>query len=54
MQYLGIEHLKLQEMYTYELLEYLEALDPGRTWTKDQLMQNLQGIVIKRAHDVSC
>ena len=41
-------------MYTYELLEYLEALDPGRTWTKDQLMQNLQGIVIKRAHGVSC
>ena len=41
-------------MYTYELLEYLEALDPGRTWTKDQLLQNLQGIVIKRAHGVSC
>ena len=51
--HLGIEHLKLQETYTYELLEYLEALDPGRTWTKDQLLQNLQGVIIKKAHGVS-
>ena len=50
--HLGIEHLKLQETYTYELLEYLEALDPGRTWTKDQLLQNLQGVIIKKAHGV--
>ena len=49
---IGIEHLKLQEKYTYELLEYLEALDPGRTWTKDQLLQNLQGVIIKKAHGV--
>ena len=50
--HIGIEHLKLQEKYTYELLEYLEALDPGRTWTKDQLLQNLQGVIIKKAHGV--
>ena len=49
---IGIEHLKLQEKYTFELLEYLEALDPGRTWTKDQLLQNLQGVIIKKAHGV--
>jgi len=48
-----IEHLKLQEKYTYELLEYLEALDPGRTWTKDQLLQNLQGVIIKKAHGMA-
>ena len=51
--HIGIEHLKLQEKYTYELLQYLEALDPGRTWTKDQLLQNLQGVIIKKAHGVS-
>jgi glycosylphosphatidylinositol transamidase (GPIT) subunit GPI8 len=50
---IGIDHLELQEKYTYELLEYLEVLDPGRTWTKDQLLRNLQGIIIKKAHGVS-
>ena len=49
----GLAHLGLQEKYTYELLEYLEILDPGRTWTKDQLLIKLQGIIIKKAHIVS-
>ena len=50
---LGAAHLELQEEYTYELLEYLEVLDPGRTWTKDQLLRNLEGIIIKKAYGVS-
>jgi hypothetical protein len=31
----------------------VEVLDPGRTWTKEQLLVRLQGIVIKKANAVS-
>ena len=46
------DHLEIQEKFTYQLLKYLEILDPGRTWTKDKLVKNLQGIMIKKGYGV--
>ena len=46
------DHLEIQEQFTYQLLKYLEILDPGRTWTKDKLVKNLQGIIIKKGYGV--
>ena len=46
------DHLEIQEQFTYQLLKYLEILDPGRTWTKEKLVKNLQGIIIKKGYGV--
>ena len=43
--------MEIQEKFTYQLLKYLEILDPGRTWTKEKLVKNLQGIMIKKGYD---
>lgn len=48
----GADHLEIQEQFTYQLLKYLEILDPGRTWTKEKLVKNLQGIMIKKGYGV--
>ena len=39
-----IKHLDVQLNFAKELLEFLETLDPGRTWTKDQLLTRLTEI----------
>lgn len=39
-----VKHLEVQLGFARELLEYLEILDPGKTWTKDQLLSRLTEI----------
>ena len=46
------KHLDVQLNFAKELLEFLEILDPGKTWTKDQLLSRLTEIEESRQeHD---
>ena len=36
--------LELQEKYTQDVLEYLQILDPGKTWRKSQIISRLRAI----------
>ena len=36
--------LELQENYAQDVLEYLQILDPGKTWRKSQIISRLRAI----------
>ena len=45
--------LELQENYAQDVLEYLQILDPGKTWRKSQIISRLRAITTALAK-VSC
>ena len=40
----SVEILELQENYAQDVLEYLQILDPGKTWRKSQIISRLRTI----------
>ena len=40
----SVEILELQEKYAQDVLEYLQILDPGKTWRKSQIISRLRTI----------
>ena len=41
--------LELQEKYAQDVLEYLQILDPGNTWRKNQIISRLRSITTSLA-----
>jgi hypothetical protein len=49
----AVDILEIQDKYARELLQYLEVLDPGKTWRKNQLVSRLRTITTALAKVIS-
>ena len=48
-----MELLEIQDQYAKDVIQYLQVLDPGRTWRKSQILSKLRAITTALAK-VSC
>ena len=51
--FVSVELLEIQDQYAKDVIQYLQVLDPGRTWRKSQILSKLRAITTALAK-VSC
>ena len=51
--FVSVELLEIQDQYARDVIQYLQVLDPGRTWRKSQILSKLRAITTALAK-VSC
>ena len=42
--FVSVELLEIQDQYAKDVIQYLQVLDPGRTWRKSQILSKLRVI----------
>ena len=42
--FVSVELLEIQDQYAKDVIQYLQVLDPGKTWRKSQILSKLRAI----------